>query len=222
MQLFDNKKVNTHWRNNLILFICILVLFMIGPSIKFVKESKVIISIFFTLLILSSIFVLEYKPLTQKILRIIGFLVLVVIWVDAIFSTQLLDVISSVLISLFLFIITVSLIIHVATSKDVNANIIFSSINGYLLLGIIGGLTLIIMEKILQTELLNNVLSNSFADYMYFSFVTLTTLGYGDITPASSGGKVIAMLLSTTGQLYMAILIAMLVGKYISKTRSEK
>jgi len=47
--------------------------------------------------------------------------------------------------------------------------------------------------------------------YLYFSFVTLTTLGYGDITPVHHAARSLAMLEALTGQLYPAILIARLV-----------
>ena len=50
------------------------------------------------------------------------------------------------------------------------------------------------------------------ADWVYFSFVTLTTVGYGDITPVSTSARSLAMLEALTGQLYPAIIIARLVS----------
>jgi hypothetical protein len=49
--------------------------------------------------------------------------------------------------------------------------------------------------------------------FTYFSFVTLTTLGYGDITPMTRAAKNLAALEAIFGQLYLAILIARLVGQ---------
>ena len=46
----------------------------------------------------------------------------------------------------------------------------------------------------------------------YFSFVTLTTLGYGDVTPASRPARSLACLEAICGQLYLAVLVASLVG----------
>jgi hypothetical protein len=60
-----------------------------------------------------------------------------------------------------------------------------------------------------------------FHDYLYFSFVTLTTLGYGDITPVSAFAKSLTIFIAITGQLYLTILIAMLVGKYLSSTQTD-
>lgn len=51
-------------------------------------------------------------------------------------------------------------------------------------------------------------------DAVYFSFVTLATLGYGDVTPVTSAARALAMLEAVFGQLYLAVLIARLVSLY--------
>jgi hypothetical protein len=55
---------------------------------------------------------------------------------------------------------------------------------------------------------------------MFFSFVTLTTLGYGDITPVTSAARSLAVIEAVFGVLYNAILIARLVGLYRPPTSS--
>lgn len=59
--------------------------------------------------------------------------------------------------------------------------------------------------------------SNAF----YFSFSTLTTLGFGDITPVSRVARTLAIMEAATGTLYLAILISRLVGRYSSATESD-
>lgn len=53
---------------------------------------------------------------------------------------------------------------------------------------------------------------NDLRHLVYFSFVTLTTLGYGDISPASFGARTLVTLEALVGQLYLVILIARLVS----------
>jgi hypothetical protein len=52
------------------------------------------------------------------------------------------------------------------------------------------------------------------SDFQYFSFTTLTTLGYGDFTAAGSGGRAVAMLEAMTGQIFLATLVAKLVASF--------
>jgi hypothetical protein len=57
---------------------------------------------------------------------------------------------------------------------------------------------------------------------MYYSFVTLTTLGYGDIYPAGDAARILAMLEATLGQLYLVILVARLVGLYTAQESERR
>ena len=53
---------------------------------------------------------------------------------------------------------------------------------------------------------------------MYYSFVTLSTLGYGDVIPVNSTSRVLAYSEAVMGQIYLAVLVARLVGLHISQT----
>lgn len=55
-------------------------------------------------------------------------------------------------------------------------------------------------------------------ELMYFSYVTLTTLGYGDVIPVTQPSRTLATIEAMTGQLYIAIIIARLVGMHISQS----
>ena len=53
--------------------------------------------------------------------------------------------------------------------------------------------------------------------FQYFSFVTITTLGYGDISPVTEVAKAFAVLEAVVGQIYLVVVVAWLVGMYVSK-----
>ena len=58
---------------------------------------------------------------------------------------------------------------------------------------------------------------------MYFSFITITTLGYGDLIPLKPLARTFAFLEAIVGQFYVAVLVAWLVGMYLSdKTQDRK
>ena len=58
----------------------------------------------------------------------------------------------------------------------------------------------------------------AFSDLIYFSFITMTTLGYGDIMPISRMAKNMAVLEAVWGQTYLAVLVARLVGLHLSSS----
>ena len=62
---------------------------------------------------------------------------------------------------------------------------------------------------------------HAFSDTAYFSFVTLTTLGYGDILPRDPLARFLAYLEAVTGVFYLAIVVASLVSIAIQESRSE-
>jgi voltage-gated potassium channel Kch len=57
------------------------------------------------------------------------------------------------------------------------------------------------------------------ADYLYFSFVTLTTVGYGDLTAAGGLGRAVAVIEALTGQLYLVTVVALVVSRMARGTR---
>lgn len=59
------------------------------------------------------------------------------------------------------------------------------------------------------------------SDWLYFSFVTMTTLGYGDLLPLSGAARLLAYLQAVFGQFYVAILVAGLVSAYISSRQED-
>jgi hypothetical protein len=61
-----------------------------------------------------------------------------------------------------------------------------------------------------------------FNSFSYFSFVTMTTLGYGDISPVSPAAKSMAITQAITGQVYLAVLVARLVGINIAQQMKKK
>jgi voltage-gated potassium channel Kch len=98
-----------------------------------------------------------------------------------------------------------------ATSVD--AEHLYAALSAYLLAGIYFGLFYWVLEQVWPSTF---VASAGFSrmSAIYFSFVTLATLGYGDIVPRSDVARGLAMVEGVGGQLFLAVLIARLVSLY--------
>jgi hypothetical protein len=68
-------------------------------------------------------------------------------------------------------------------------------------------------------KFMDHALQDQLMGFIYFSFVTITTLGYGDITPTTTGVATLTYLEALIGQLYIAIMIARLVGLYAARDK---
>ncbi|NET37796.1 MAG: two pore domain potassium channel family protein [Cyanothece sp. SIO1E1] len=109
--------------------------------------------------------------------------------------------------------------IEVAKSKRVTGNIICGAIAAYLLIGVSASLLATLIETVHPGAFLRGgeLLSRDgvFDNLLYYSLVTLTTIGYGDITPNVAIAQSLSIALGLIGQIYLTVLVAMLVGKFL-------
>jgi hypothetical protein len=104
----------------------------------------------------------------------------------------------------------------------VNSEVMYAGISVYLLLGLSWMFAYQLVAQLVpgsfafSTGPAASQTMDGFTAY-YFSFVTLTTVGYGDITPVSNGARALAAMEAMTGTLYVAVLISRLVALYSSQ-----
>ena len=102
---------------------------------------------------------------------------------------------------------------------------VFGTICGYLLLGMAWGVLYSMIDTVwpgsfqIGEQLAEQVQADDSRIHLftYFSFITLMTVGYGDVTPLSASARTCAWLEALTGQFYMAVLVAGLVGAFLAK-----
>ena len=134
--------------------------------------------------------------------------------------------IASILVLLFFLINSLVLAIkHILFGPKIDANKIVGSITIYLLIGIIWALLYGLVEEVFTGSFEGTHLAEDgsrFWDLIYFSFVTLTTLGYGDILPVNTYARTLAYMEAIVGQFYIAILVASLVSAHLHERKFKK
>ncbi len=109
--------------------------------------------------------------------------------------------------------VPVAMIVHIMRQNRVTVDLILGAVCSYLLLGILFAILFKLSDEFLPGAFnLGADASSRMSTFTYFSFTTLSTLGYGDITPVASGVRQLAILEALTGQVYLAVLVARLVG----------
>ncbi|MEM6784713.1 MAG: ion channel [Bacteroidota bacterium] len=108
------------------------------------------------------------------------------------------------------------------TASEVTVDMLYGAVSIYFLLGLIWTMAYAIAETMHPGSLtIARPGSPVLDDFMYYSFVTLTTLGYGDITPATPAMRSLAILQAITGVFYTTVLVARLVGLYLVQLTSR-
>lgn len=204
--------------SNIILFIASFAFIFLMPLFP-ANWSFIINDILFSILFLAGVYALEH---VRKGLLIVAIAAFISQWIASVFHLEVLKFISELINILFLQLVIIRLIIQVAKSKKVNTNVIFEAINGYLLMGVLFATWVSLLIYFIP-DAFNGLDPGQLnaQEVLYFTFVTMTTLGYGEITPIIPIAKSLSILISTCGQLYIAILIALLVGKFASSQKSE-
>ncbi len=104
----------------------------------------------------------------------------------------------------------------------VTTDVIMAAVCGYFLLGLMWAFVYFFVEAALPGSFqLALGASDVSANFIYFSFVTLTTVGYGDVLPLSNAARSLAVLEAVMGQLYLAVTIARLVGIQASQAQAD-
>lgn len=114
--------------------------------------------------------------------------------------------------TVFFAFITVMILRYVVSDRLLVGDRLQGALSVYLLLGLLFSTLYDLLEMLAPGSLHFPNGPPMWSDYLYFSFVTLTTLGYGDIAPVTREAQSLAILQSTTGVLYVAVLVAWLVS----------
>ena len=139
--------------------------------------------------------------------------------------TVQLDVLGCVLLIAFLIMVLVGIVREVMSTEQVSFDTISGALSGYLLVGILWGFAYQAVEmlwpgsfqfsdQVLSTMQGSDYAGHNWAVLFYFSFVTITTTGYGDVTPLSTVAGQLAITEAVVGQFYMVVLVARLVALY--------
>jgi hypothetical protein len=111
---------------------------------------------------------------------------------------------------------------HALGAGPINAERIYAALSAYVLIGLALGVVYWILEQSAPGSLaFASARPVTLERTLYFSFVTLATLGYGDIVPVSEPASWLAILEAMGGQMYLAVLVARLVSLYATTQRRE-
>jgi hypothetical protein len=185
--------------------------------------SGVFITILLSVVTFQSVYILVEDAKKLKYGYAVGFAMLAVIWITHFLDRPDIEyeVTNALLLVYFTYILYL-LMKHMIRKKTVDLNMILIAVTVYLLFAIAGGFLFAMLDQLYDNAFnISGDASFRLVDFIYYSFVTITTLGYGDVLPLREETRIPAAILATGGQFYIAVVIAVLVSKY-SGSRNDK
>ena len=210
-----------------ILLVGLLALLVAIPLLGDDVASDALFDVLFSAVLMSGAFAVD-PPRRQWI---VGFAVLAVLsrWLVYVSEAASLPLLRLVLSGAVLAYLAGAILKKVVSESEVTRDTIVGGINAYLILGVVWAVAYGILE-VLEPESFQTGgsplarqpdqtnLDAWFPDLLYHSFVTLTTLGYGDIVPATRAARMACAFEAVLGQLFLATLIARLVGVHAQRS----
>jgi len=128
-----------------------------------------------------------------------------------------------VVFSVYIGIVGIELFGDLIAKKNIERRDIIGALDGYLLLGYIGALLFLAVNLGYEGAFSNISAGNAGGqDLLYFSYITMLTIGYGEIVPLIPASRGLAIILGLLGQFYLVVVIATFVGKFLKKTDSDE
>jgi hypothetical protein len=216
----------------LYLLVCFIVLFLVYPFLEIDTHGIDFLDIFSSAMLMTVIYAASRNKRYLATGILLAVPALIVNWVYYLVNRRELDIAGDVLFALFFLFAAFIILKEVFRTEKVNFDCIMAAICVYLLIPMIfaqlfsaieGGTSGSFRPMVHTTHKMSSLPPDraDHADLLYHSLITLTTLGYGDIVPATPPARSLSAVEAVVGVLYLTVLVARLVGLHIVHSDRE-
>ena len=201
------------------LLIALALFFISAPFVEEIEGGELIVSGLFSLVLLAGVVAVANRKRVLVIAIVLAIPAIVGRWINH-FRPDLIPPAVFLVAGLILIAFVVgNLLRFVLRAPSVNTEVLCASISAYLMLGLMWTMAYWLVDQLTPGGAFSfntNAGTRSINGFngFYFSFITLSTVGFGDITPVSRMARWLAAMEAMTGLLYVAVLIARLVSMY--------
>ncbi|AFZ54429.1 potassium channel family protein [Cyanobacterium aponinum UTEX 3221] len=204
------------------LFYNLLIFMVVTPFLQYFDRFNIWFPIIFFSTIILAINTLGFSKKFIYIFRgiaIFAYLSSIISHLQMLNHIDTIEIFSDVLSALFMILSIVAIALRILSETEINGDVIKGAICIYLMIGILWGIFYKILVNINANSFELSIFIDASPQYQlfYFSFTTLTTLGYGDISPLNSVGMMLSNIEALLGQLFPAIFISKLVSLSLNK-----
>jgi len=214
-----NPKSDLFEQRFLILLILFFMMLAVGPFIRDYGKLSYIFDLVVSAIFLSAMYAIVEKTRHLIIAACLAVPMLVSVWLKYFLDVRALSIVGEICGILFFAYSIFNIVKHLFKQKDVTVETICAAVVIYMLMAFMwarayGLLDLIHPGSFSLPE--GHVFSDRTV-YLYYSFVTITTLGYGDISPLTDKAGSLSIMEAVSGQIFLVVLVSWLVGMHVSR-----
>lgn len=221
MNEFGNETNTQPWFRShfFYLIVAIMAMILFAPFLKEFTRLRFLMDIFFSVIFISGIYAISHQKRYIVIAVLLALPMIISLWAKYIFVSDYLIIVGRLFGILFFGFAIIHIGQFMYNAQDVTQDVLFAAIVVYLLMAIMWAFIFGLLELIHPGSFNSPEAHNLEASelFLYFSFITITTLGYGDITPANEMANSLAVVEAVVGQIYLVVVVAWLVGMHVSK-----
>ena len=175
--------------------------------------------VFLTAIFIDIIFTAKLKRSHTIISAILALPLIIATWLVYFIDFSPINISTGIFGSLFLGYAVINMLRIILNSNEIARETIFAAIVVYLLIALMWSFIYLTLELVYpgSFNFPEASVRNPMMHFEYFSFVTITTLGYGDILPLTNKASALAFFEAVIGQIYLVVLVAWLVGMHVSR-----
>ena len=211
-------KASTHDRHSLFLLLSLLFFFVLAPLREYGRIGEVVVLAFFGItFIAAAVELSDQQALRRVSVPLVTCAILAHFGAHFYPTMRPLLIVSHVLSTTFFGFVSVALFAYLGRPGVITSGRLYASMSNYLILGMFWFSVYNVIETIHAgsfVQMAPHLTNVHGGTLLYFSLITLTTVGYGDVLPATPTARAFAALEGVSGVLYIAITVARLVAAY--------
>ena len=201
----------------LILMVLILSLLIVGPILESFVAVGNVIDVFMTAIVICMLYLITNRKGLLYFGGVLAGIMILTMWLDNFYEHNLLSTSSIIFGIILTIVVTKSTLMFIIKSETVTRAVVYAGMLLYILIAQLWAMVYMLLYLITPASFNLPGGQGNLLVFEYYSFVTLTTLGFGDITPLTNVAKMFSVLEAVVGQLYLVVVIAWLVGMGVAR-----
>jgi hypothetical protein len=208
----------------LTLLILILAMLIVAPLAEELIRLRMLMDIFWSAIFIAVIYAVSRKKHHILVGVLLAMPMLGSIWSRYFVKLSAVEVVGGLCGAAFFIFAIIQILIFIYSHKEVTRDLIVGAAIVYLLMALAWAFIFQVVESLHPGSFSIPEIQgiSTSRHFLYYSFVTITTLGYGDITPVTSLARSLCVLEAVIGQLYLVVQVAWLVGVHVSQSMRKK